>query len=112
MVPDLRGQFIRGADSARTPLTTQAQSTARPVNPFTGTTSTDGWHDHGISPRRAGAAGGSGVNPYNPGGTFADAPMRVDANGNHAHNVVISGGGDTETRPANFSLVFYIRATI
>ena len=113
VVPDLRGQFIRGAGSdGRLTLTTQAQSTARPVNPFTGQTDATGQHGHGIAGTAIITQSTTGHNlDYGTTGAHEGVVTPV-WDGNHAHNFSISGGGDIETRPANFSLVFYIRATL
>jgi hypothetical protein len=117
VLPDLRGQFIRGAAAGRNPLTTQAQSTARPVNAFTGTTSTDGWHSHSF--QRGTGSNFSGdikypdgkFSPINAEGGGSAVNGGINANGNHTHTLSINGGGDSETRPANVALAFHIRAT-
>jgi hypothetical protein len=117
VLPDLRGQFIRGAATGRNPLTTQAQSTARPANAFTGVTSTDGWHSHSF--QRGTGSNFSGdikypdgkFSPINAEGGGSTVNGGINANGNHTHNVTINGGGDSETRPANIALAFHIRAT-
>jgi len=118
VLPDLRGQFIRGAATGRNPLTTQAQSTARPANAFTGTTGTDGAHRHAEGGTHwhqtdvpwGGITAANGVT-----GAWRNEPGWLhpwtSTEGAHAHNVTINGGGDSETRPANIALAFHIRAT-
>ena len=117
VLPDLRGQFIRGAAAGRNPLTAQTQMTARPTNAFTGTTGTDGSHTHIANPDGYYAVKSSSGTWAVGSATVHDGrdnrmTLSTSAAGAHSHNVVINGGGDSETRPANIALAFHIRATI
>lgn len=100
-VPDLRGVFLRGIDptgardSVRTAGNLQDFSTARPKSDFTGATTPSGEVAHDKhSGTMAGQEGQSHVFEY---GTVP------------AQAVTITGGGDTETRPINVAVFFYIK---
>ena len=126
-LPDLRGQFIRGASATRAPLSAEAQATARPTTDFTGRTNNTGGHHHAIT-AAAGtkldvwysdqAARAHGIWPadsnWGDGATrtVGQSHQIVQAAGAHEHTVSINGGGDAETRPANIALAFHIRAAL
>lgn len=122
-LPDLRGQFLRGADlgagvdtnaSTRTanrsggntndnPGTAQGQATKMPANPFT--TSNPGDHTHTL---------GNCVNNWNGSDDGGSGWLEValgtgttSAKGNHIHT--ITSGGDSETRPTNRSVLWIIK---
>jgi hypothetical protein len=107
-VPNLQGMFLRGIDlkSKREPGDVQHFSTARPTTDFTGTTSTNGNHVHPgvMGPKEAG-------DKYNAGGSnyFVPFPANTGMAGDHTHQVSITGGGDTETRPENVAVFYYIK---
>lgn len=101
-LPDLRDKFLRGWSAARPPMNAQPQATARPTNPFT--TSEDGEHRHAF-----GLSYNSGANNYSyEDGSSRDGNLYTDNAGKHTHR--ITGGGDTETRPANIAIVYAIQA--
>jgi hypothetical protein len=116
-VPDLRGAFLRmaGQNNANAGWnggnlnSFQEDSTARPKTAFTATTSNDGTHYHSFSLARYFGAAAHDVNNYNPGGS-RDGTTETTANaGAHTHNVTITGGGDTETRPKAYSVNYFIK---
>ena len=108
MVPDLRGEFLRGADMAtQFPGQKQDDSTAMPNSGWTGTTSTAGQHAHGYS--------ASGINnaqaQFGGGAVFNrnSTQSSTSSAGAHTHTVNISGG-DAETRPQNMGVLYCIQA--
>lgn len=114
-IPDLRGYFVRawGTNSDATFSGTlgakQAQATARPTTAFTGNTTSTGTHTHSVI--WSDSAGAPDVYPYESGpnafGTYTIP--RTGTNGGHSHTISIDGGGDTETRPKNIALPYYIK---
>jgi len=124
-VPDMRGRFIRGVDTAagtidpdvmtRTqpcpsclvkganqsdPGSVQDWATARPKTAVFGTSSYN--HSHNIErrPQATGAAGG-----FNVGHGSAE---NIETTGDtHSHDIV--SGGDAETRPTNVGMNFIIK---
>lgn len=112
-VPDLRGYFIRGqgtnADGTASAAlgAKQAQATKLPSTPFTGTTDNPGDHTHNT----LAADSAAGTGPYHGEMTSASNPQNIatTAAGAHTHAVTISGGGDSETRPPNIALAYYIK---
>jgi len=110
-VPDLRGQFLRGAASAADVLLTKHQwTTGMPRIPFA--TATAGSHTHtgDYTAPRYGANSGGDVNPANPGGHGNDSlngHLRIDAAGDHTHTIT---GGDTETAPDHVKIHWCIKA--
>ena len=119
-LPDLRGLFTRGAKTGEALLTKVNWTTGRPKTALTGTTGTDGNHNHldgyyindggnyskyGISSNE-----GTGWVSSNVNANFdRDLPYTSTA-GAHAHNVTINGGGDAETAPDHARLVKCIKA--
>jgi microcystin-dependent protein len=113
-VPDFRGHFLRGfgthgVDTAAVSGAIgarQAHRTALPSNGFTGITDETGAHRHGIVVSyNAGAP-----EPYGyEGGPNANATTYSEYAGTHQHVVTINGGGDTETRPKNMAVYYYIK---
>jgi hypothetical protein len=111
-VPDLRGQFLRGAhsiagpDMGRAVGTTEGQMTRLPTVPFV--TATDGAHTH-LFQRDAQLAGlGGSLYAPNSGSAGGIVPGYV-LSGGSAHQHTIESGGDAETRPANAAVNFIIR---
>ncbi len=102
-LPDFRGYFLRAAGDGRDVLTSQAQSTARPQNPLTGTAHPMllGRNFRQQSP--GGQGFGSGHFVLKVGGGDGDGPRP------HDHAVEITGGGDGETRPRNIAVNFIIK---
>ena len=122
-VPDFRGAFLRGAglnsngiwgDANHTVLGWQESATGRPSTAFTGTTSSNGEHNHAANPRLRWHGlqnGGGGANlEWDGGPTQVRADDWTQRAGNHTHTVSINGGGDTETRPKNFAINYIIKA--
>jgi hypothetical protein len=118
-LPDARGEFLRGLDNgrgvdpARTMASAQGEATAAPTIPFTGSisgsTNNTGSHAH------SGAWSPGG--PATPYGTGASTPpwnnTGTSSAGDHAHTVSgsasITGGGDSETRPRNIAVNYFIK---
>jgi len=121
-VPDLRGAFLRmaGQNNGNTAWNGgalnafQEDSTARPKTAFTGTTGTDGAHTHTANPEGYYASkSSSGTwaigSPVVHDGRDGRMALNTSTAGAHAHNVTINGGGDSETRPKNFGINFFIK---
>lgn len=103
-LPDLRGQFIRGARvQADVASGKHPHTTARPRN-SSFTTNATGDHQH---PETVAPYGGSGAKTWD-GGTPNGNRTMTGAAGNHTHT--ITGGGDAETAPDHVYLVYIIRA--
>ena len=105
-LPDLRGEFIRGADLGRGVDTgrqvgsTQSDDVKPPTH--TGTTNSTGAHTHTYSIVTI----GGGVN-FASGGTYA-IELTSDSTGSggtHSHTLTTNASGGTETRPRNVALV-------
>ncbi|WP_312903178.1 phage tail protein [Chryseobacterium taichungense] len=133
-LPDLRGEFVRGwdhgrgVDASRSLGSTQTNSTKLPNANFTGTTSSY-THNHsvgdGSNSANAVNAGSYGLlrrsvsgESNTPGGgdsygsgnePDAYSTPRVIPNDSHSHTVTVAGGGDSETRPRNISLMPIIK---
>jgi len=117
-VPDLRGAFLRmaGQNAGNTAWNGgslnawQEDSTARPKTAFT--TDASGNHSHSF---QRGSNNFSGdikytdttFSPINANGGGTTVNVGINGAGNHAHTV--TGGGDTETRPKNFGINFFIK---
>jgi hypothetical protein len=110
-VPDLRGMFLRGINAGRTgqyadPAGDRAagsyedDATALPKSGFA--TSKAGSHNH------AGKYVGNGAGAHESGshGGPAYESQPIIADGDHSHVVT---GGDSETRPKNAAVYYYIR---
>lgn len=113
-VPDLRGYFIRGCGTNADGTASgslgakQGQATKLPSTPFTGGTDTAGSHTHQIPVTNN--IGSPDTYSYEAGpdsGGFVN--INTFASGNHAHLVTITSGGDTETRPKNIAMHYYIK---
>ena len=113
-VPNLNGQFLRGADAGRfgsRPAlgVVQAASTASPVKALSvGTTSSAGQHNHptiSISHLlyRDGAKG-NGLGSER----VISLVSTTESGGDHSHTGTL-GGGDSETRPRNRALIYCIK---
>lgn len=123
-LPDLRGMFLRGLnqfDPAKGPRTDkykdpdgsrrregqlQEDATSLPKNkknPFKGDAASAGDHSHVyFKAIREGGRSGSNERAASEAGTTGSA-------GSHTHTVLITGGGDSETRPVNIAVFYYIK---
>ena len=122
-LPDFRGSFLRGAglhgnaiwgDAARAVGSWQDDSTAPPNTAFTGTTSSDGIHNHAANPHLSWHGlqngGGSANLEWDGGPSKVRADDWTTREGNHTHTVTIAGG-DSETRPKNWAVHYIMKAT-
>ena len=106
-VPDLRGMFLRGipVGGPRRPGDVEIDSTALPKTAFIGLTSTD------LPLTLPSAANPSRVDRYDAGGQ--NYPVITSGKAEevpaHFHKVVVNGGGDSETRPVNVAVFYYIK---
>jgi hypothetical protein len=123
-LPDLRGMFLRGLNqfdpvkgprldkykdpdgSRRKPGKPQEDATSLPKtkeNPFKGTAVSAGEHSHiYFKARREGGSAGSDERA-------ASEASNTGSSGSHTHKVLITAGGDSETRPVNIAVVYYIK---
>jgi microcystin-dependent protein len=117
-LPDLRAEFIRGLDNGRgvdanrVLGSAQGSATAKPNNPFTGTTSPGGSHQHNFTVQSTSNvfekhASQSNVSAGSQGGETGS--NHTSNAGSHGHTIILNGGGDPETRPRNFSLRYIIK---
>jgi len=111
-IPDLRGAFLRMTGQNANPNWIggplndfQWDSTKLPNTAFTGTTSTTGSHTHSWGIGSTQSKGGGDYEIVNGW----DRPRTTGAAGDHSHTVTINGGGDTETRPKNYGVNFFIK---
>lgn len=139
VLPDLRGEFVRGlddmgtaqgargVDSGRALGSAQNQATSAPNTNFTGITGEDGIHDHFIF-RDEISTSNLAAGQTNPPATDVDTlgnednynirralggeanAGKVSDAGTHFHSTTITGGGDAETRPRNCAMNFIIKA--
>lgn len=120
-VPDLRGEFMRGldlgrgVDSGRSLGSSQGMATKRPNTAFTGSTSSDGNHNHWIQAyghvasvgHDAFANNNVSAGPVNS--QLGDNKPNTSTTGAHTHSFSVTGGGDTETRPRNVAVNYIIK---
>ncbi|MDF1809344.1 MAG: hypothetical protein P1U42_06580 [Phycisphaerales bacterium] len=102
-LPNFEGMFLRGAGGLSKPVgKQQGYTTAMPSDKFRLNDSHDatknGTHAHG-----GGGAGGQGLIRNDGGGTEGDSSTSGSA---HTHGIM---GGDPETRPDNYAVVWLIR---
>ena len=124
VLPDLRGMFLRGLNqfdpqkgaridkykdpdgSRRKAGSLQKDATGLPKNkkhPFKGIAEAAGEHSHVyFKALSVGGRSGSEVR------ASAEAST-TGLSGNHTHTVVITSGGDSETRPVNVAVYYYIK---
>ena len=138
-VPDLRGQFLRGADmSTQMPGMFQDDSTKMPNNRFKaiGNSSSAGSHAHNVSVGGGSHGHGTFTRAVNfsrqgfesgdneavksvfasnsgvVGGSHSHSGTASSA-GNHTHSLNINvSGGDAETRPMNMGVLYCICASV
>jgi hypothetical protein len=123
-LPDLRGMFLRGLNqfdpatgvrldkykdpdgSRRKAGTPQEDATSLPKNkknPFKGNALSAGEHSHiYFKARREGGRSGDL-------GRAASEASTTGSAGDHTHTVLITAGGDSETRPVNTAVFYYIK---
>lgn len=122
-VPDLRSEFIRGLDSGRgvdanrTVGSFQDWATSVPVNPFSLQLSAAGSHSHTVTILNRNGIGSvymgglhaevrnNGINSSSDAASYSGA---TQITGNHTHSITFTGG-DTETRPVNTAVYFFIK---
>ena len=100
-LPDLRNQFIRGANTGLDAFAKHQDTTRQPRNAFT--TSTDGNHVHNYTAKGNQAPYGSNhrtVWEY-------DSTAQTSAAGAHTHTI---NGGDSETAPPHVYVAYFIKA--
>ena len=108
VVPDMRGEFVRGwdngrdVDTGRDIATAQDDTTRRPRTNFT--TGSDGSHSHSYS-RVEYAISVTDDSP-DQGAAVNFTSGNTSSTGNHTHTI---NGGDDETRPRNIALMFIIK---
>jgi hypothetical protein len=124
VLPDLRGMFLRGLNqfdphtgprrdkyrdpdgSRRKAGSLQKDATSLPTNkkkPFKGIAEEAGEHSHVyFKALRVGGSSGSKDMASSEASTTGLA-------GNHTHTVLITSGGDSETRPVNAAVFYYIK---
>lgn len=116
-VPDLRGRFVRawdnnrGIDPGRALNSQQASSTALPQNRFSGSTYSGGQHSHSWSYPFSSNEGGDGRNSIMGDDQNYNAPWNVATSsaGQHSHSFIVTSGGDAETRPMNYALMYIVK---
>jgi len=123
-LPDLRGIFLRGLNqfdplmgsrrdeykdpdgSRKKAGKLQKDATSLPKNkksPFKGNAASAGIHSHiYFKARSEGARSGSHDRASSEAGT-------TGSSGDHTHTVLITAGGDSETRPVNIAVFYYIK---
>jgi hypothetical protein len=130
--PDLSGQFLIGASSARPLQTFQNDSTGLPIQPFTATVSANGTHTHATTASVAGShtheytsfdaavvgvdaffddqspLAGQMVNDTTLMAGFHNHSITSSSSGLHTHAVQLNGWSD-ETAPSSFSVYYYIK---
>lgn len=129
-VPDLRGQFLRGAGLGRSVDTYQGDSTKTAGISFSlgdagthfhaGSAQTAGSHVHTLSVTQPATGGAQLYAPAFLAPNGANSTVSTDPAGDHTHNISVDSsglhthpssilGGDAETRPTNYGVNFYIK---
>jgi microcystin-dependent protein len=104
-VPDLRGQFIRGANGTTNPLNSQQQwTTGLARSGFR--TAVDGDHTHVYSRFQVAIDNGQRIRADNNDGGYRN--QTTTGTGAHTHVVT---GGDAETAPDHYCLHYIVKAT-
>jgi hypothetical protein len=107
-VPDLRGQFLRGAATTTDTLLAKHQwTTGRPRTTFTGLTNNDGDHHHTVQYAPANSKAGP---DYKQMEDWGAGRKDTSTDGAHFHTVMINGGGDAETAPDHVKVNWCIKA--
>ncbi len=120
LLPDLRGEFVRGwdntrgIDSGRAFASVQTDQNKSHTHGFSATTSSNGAHTHQLSGHVV-SGGGSGnymaMNLSNNGGGVVNLNENTLSSGAHTHTVSGTTGSDggTEVRVRNVALMFMIK---
>lgn len=128
-VPDLRGEFIRGLDRGRgidanrTIGSFQDWTTARPTIPFNFSINAAGSHTHSTGIYNFSGLGQFISGPSKSPITFVEYfvfPLsgifdtsisggQTPTEGAHTHTITSAGGGDSETRPVNTAVHYFIK---
>lgn len=123
-LPDYRGEFLRAQDDgagndpdagSRTGGdavgSSQAYATAVPNSPITGSTSTDGDHNHSIIDNSSNNVNHISGGPSNSTRNAVNVTRTSGSAGDHTHTLSVSGGGDAESRPVNIYVRYGIKYT-
>lgn len=118
-LPDLRGEFVRGASAGANAGAQQMSATARPTTPFTISVEEAGAHNHFLSNFLAQGFVEGGDNarwPWSSNGYYSggradtwEQTYTIPSAGAHTHTVPGVSGGDKETRPRNIAMGYIIK---
>jgi len=125
-LPDLRGNFLRGLDEGRGYDDDAASRTGGESSTgvrsyqgnqiqshgHTGSTSTNGDHNHGGFTGTGGfGTGNTGIEGSSRNAADDDGNHRhtISNDGDHSHTVTINNAGGAETRPENIAVYWLIR---
>jgi len=125
-LPDLRGNFLRGLDESRgydddagsrtggesTTGVRSYQGNQIQSHGHTGSTSTNGDHNHGGFTGTGGfGTGNTGIEGSSRNAADDDGNHRhtISNDGDHSHTVTINNAGGAETRPENIAVYWLIR---
>jgi hypothetical protein len=112
-VPDLRGQFVRGATNQAniSGFTKHAWTTGRPKTAFTTDSQGNHFHDAGGPTLTEWANYGSAAsNVTGASSGVSGGRVRPKTSTTGAHTHTVTGGGDSETAPDHVYLAFIIKA--
>src|SRR6056300_99024 len=104
-VPNLIGQFIRGGGAGHPVGTKRGWTTARPRREFT--TNMSGNHRHALE-ELMGGNDGEYASTNIASGNYNKKTLYTEYNGLHSHTITL--GGDNETAPDHYCLLFVIKA--
>jgi len=113
-LPDLRGYFVRGhgtnSDGTQSGTWGVRQGDQNLSHTHTGTTSTDGSHNHTF-PLYAGDGANNSTNRINTTDEsgMVNSAFPTTTTGSHSHTFTTSSSGGTETRPKNIALWYCIK---
>ena len=114
-LPNLVGQFIRGAGANHAVGTRRGWTTARSRNLMTGWTNEQGGHNHeALWAGREGTGHPDGSGDNVGAGHFRSYPRftrQIPTQGAHQHQFNVGGGGDAETAPDHVCLLYVIKAS-
>lgn len=118
--PNLRGMFIRGwspgiSTTSRDPLSASrtlgsVQEDTFKLHNHTGTTASDGTHEHNVNIVVGSTGAGSALMAANAASNeFPTGRVDVQLGGAHTHTFTTNNIGDSETRPVNIALLYCIK---